>query len=349
MVALLTGACCGIFDKKHLEKAISFVNKRYQNDLINLVRAHSVHLINEIIPSGEHYNITQKLNDYVTFNPSIAVDQDGKLMITATQTNRLWKKNRKSSIISGTKFKSQIVLMKVLDDLRIENVSILDGSQNFIGYELSDARLFKIDSLWYISTSINYSSSCKGECCISISTINEKLASINDIRVIDSPFDSSLEKNWMPICDDKINEIRFIYSVSPTIVVEIKNHKAIVISESEGPDEIISARGGSQAVTVDDNKWLSVVHHTYEFDRRYYTHRFVVYEWLDGKYVIRGYSKSFSFNTQRDVEFAAGLAVSNNKLYISYGYRDNEAWVFCANLDDVMKLIVPWEKHTSRY
>jgi hypothetical protein len=92
-------------------------------------------------------------------------------------------------------------------------------------------------------------------------------------------------------------------------------------------------RGGSQLVPHGDG-WVCVIHEVAEDEgRRTYEHRFV---WFDAELSITGWSSPFVFQSQRQVEFAAGLAwLDAGRLVVTFGVRDEEAWLAVVNHDQL--------------
>jgi predicted GH43/DUF377 family glycosyl hydrolase len=56
----------------------------------------------------------------------------------------------------------------------------------------------------------------------------------------------------------------------------------------------------------------------------------------DGR--LAGLSRPFFF-AGRHIEFCAGMALFGDKLMMSYGVRDREAWTATVGVEDVLKFI----------
>jgi tetratricopeptide (TPR) repeat protein/predicted GH43/DUF377 family glycosyl hydrolase len=130
------------------------------------------------------------------------------------------------------------------------------------------------------------------------------------------------EKNWAPFVVG--GELRYVYSCGPTKVV---NAEADTVSVNEPAIRAVTFRGGSQLVPFEDG-WLCCIHEvalTPGTQRRVYFHRFV---WFDADLNLRRVSIPFVFNKPR-FEFCAGLAWAKDgeKLIVSYGVDDREAWL----------------------
>lgn len=136
------------------------------------------------------------------------------------------------------------------------------------------------------------------------------------------------EKNWTPILDG--DATRFIYSYDPAIIVDSEGHEVAVGTPALSTDHF---RGGCQAIPFEGG-YLSVVHEVVKnTGGRIYLHRFVQ---TDRNGVLIASSRPFYF-IAKGIEFAAGLARAprGNRLLISFGFKDKEAWLAEIDEDDV--------------
>ena len=126
------------------------------------------------------------------------------------------------------------------------------------------------------------------------------------------PSNQTHEKNWMPL---EINgELAWIYSLDPTAILPGPLRTC--------PFALEHLRGG--AVVRYDGGYLCVVHETQDrHEGRIYLHRFV---WLDEEFDVRAVSPSWIF-AHRGIEFCPGMVLSSDRLILSYGIRDQEAWI----------------------
>jgi hypothetical protein len=104
--------------------------------------------------------------------------------------------------------------------------------------------------------------------------------------------------------------------------------------------DVSSISGSSQVVQVAPNTYLAVVHEARFIPgrpTRYYQHRFVSF---DRHGNLTKISPPFVFH-DRTVEFCAGLAYfpAADRLLLSYGVRDCEAWMAWVDLDDVISFL----------
>jgi hypothetical protein len=140
------------------------------------------------------------------------------------------------------------------------------------------------------------------------------------------------EKNWTPVLDS--NETRFIYTYDPAIIVDGGGDEISAGTPEFAADHF---RGGSQAIPFESG-YLSVVHEVImNKGARIYLHRFV-HTGRDG--VLISCSRPF-YLIAKGIEFVAGLARTpqGDRLLISFGFEDREAWLAEVHEDDVRRAL----------
>ncbi len=84
--------------------------------------------------------------------------------------------------------------------------------------------------------------------------------------------------------------------------------------------------------------WLAAIHEVAEVaGKRVYEHRFVMFD--ESEWSIRAVSPPFAFRETQAIEFAAGLAVDDGRVLVTFGVRDAEAWMADLALCDVLGLM----------
>lgn len=321
---------------KYIE--IFLINIIGWRELININKSFAIPTLNDLSSKVTFSHLNIKSDKWIISNPSIYINKKNQIFCIATQTNRYMTRLRRDKLISGKEFRSRLVFFQLSKKFKILNLRIIKNTSNNFGHEFADARLIKVGKSINFSASISFLK--KNNIFISLN----KVKKISDLKVTNenifhSPFNYMVEKNWMPILGTSLNKQIFIYKISPTIVLETKNKTLRILSKSQGPKSLLNARGGSQLIEYKKNNWLSVVHHTYHFDRRYYSHRFVTYTLKRGLFKISGYSNEFCLIRNREIEFANGLSIFKKNIIISFGYRDNESWLVSLPIKDVFKSI----------
>jgi hypothetical protein len=133
----------------------------------------------------------------------------------------------------------------------------------------------------------------------------------------------------MPLVQD--GNVRFIYSCDPFRLID---DQATTVSSCPTHLALDHLRGGSQAIPFESG-WLAVTHEVALVGNgRVYLHRFI---WLDETLTIRKITPAFWINS-RGIEFVAGLAwhPDGERLIVSYGVRDAEAWLATLSALDVL-------------
>ena len=203
-----------------------------------------------------------------------------------------------------------------------------------LGFE--DSRLFEWRSrLWTISTVRELSR--EGWCEQVMAQIVNRPdggAGYSDEWIKIQPQEKRHEKNWMPWPGMPTkDDLRFVYRLGA--IIDTKGTMQQALSKKFSVEHI---SGGSQVIQVSPKQYMAIVHEAREIPgkpTRYYQHRFVLLR-SDGQ--VMGLSPPFCFH-DKQIEFAAGLALFGRELMVSYGVRDEEAWTGTMDLDEVMRFI----------
>lgn len=284
-------------------------------------------------------------------NPSIFIDNDGDILCILRHVNytlyhsenlqRFPAKWGPLSYLHPEKDQRLVTvnyLCRLDEDLNVINYCRIDTSKldvpavwEFVGQE--DARLVQWDGDYYaIGVRRDTKENGEGRMEYSKLKIDKKKWTAKEVQRVRIPApgknESYCEKNWYPIIDKPYH---FVKWTSPTEIVKadpdkpkceqvFTNNKRIPLSDQ---------RGGSHLVSYKD-VYLSVTHEVGLFKNYlsqkdgFYRHRLIVW---DKDFNVIGVSpKEFSFLDAR-IEFAAGAAVLDNNLLISFGFQDNAAFV----------------------
>ncbi len=138
------------------------------------------------------------------------------------------------------------------------------------------------------------------------------------------------EKNWMPFNGDFVHRLGTVVDSSGRVI------------RSSTPSLATDSISGSSQVIPFAGAYLAVVHESRylpnEPHKRYYQHRFA----LMGKTgELHKLSLPFFFH-DKQIEFCAGLCwhPDRKRLLISYGVRDEEAWIAEVDWQEVMEMLV---------
>lgn len=139
------------------------------------------------------------------------------------------------------------------------------------------------------------------------------------------------EKNWMPWTTP--DGARYVYRLGTVI-----DGRGNVVNE-EKPQLYTDSISGSSQVIRFAGAYLAVVHEArYHEGKRFYWHRFAL---MDDVGALRKLSLPFYLH-DKQIEFVAGLCwhPDHERLIISYGVRDEEAWVAEVSWHDVMEMFL---------
>ena len=152
---------------------------------------------------------------------------------------------------------------------------------------------------------------------------------------------SYCEKNWVPVLNKPYHFIKWTSPVEVVKTYPDEPARCEQVSLRQGIYPTNDQRGGSQLVQW-GNMYISISHEVNLFKNYLsqkdgiYRHRLLVW---DDQLNLVGMSKEFSFLDAR-IEFAAGAAVHNGDLLISFGFQDNAAFVLRTPKAVVEDLIV---------
>jgi hypothetical protein len=273
------------------------------------------------------------------FNPSILRRSDGSVVIMVRSSN--YQYNSGNYIMppeDNNKIRTKSILLHCNEDLSVYRRSVLKDpfyvSNGFSVEGLEDARLFEINGILHVSATVRDVAPYDGSCRIGVAKINEATEEYTDLTII-TPKIIRQEKNWMPIVPS--NEMKWLYASSHfnRCVQTVYDGNELKTRAVELQGSLAEHfRGGSQFVNYGSG-FIGIIHEVAEFPTgRVYSHRFI-----HGNHegFINAYSKPFFLKEQMKIEFAAGMMLQNNDLYVTFGYMDAEAWIAKFSLLDVLK------------
>ncbi|HKF54717.1 MAG TPA: glycosyltransferase [Blastocatellia bacterium] len=281
---------------------------------------------------------------YVPMNPSV-INYNGKPLVLVRTVNYTITEGGEYAIRSpdgsdsGNRYPidTRNYLVALASDGVVERVTDIALPTNLPEpqYQLvrgfEDSRLFEWrGELWSLSTvrELNPEGWC--EQVIAPIVFEQRTASYgNSWRAI-LPKQRANEKNWSPFVLG--DELRFVYRLGT--LVDLKGE----IVEFHPPSvDIGHISGGSQVISVGNDQNLCIVHEARSIPGsglRFYSHRFARLA-ADGR--LAGLSRPFFF-AGRQIEFAAGMALFGDKLMVSYGLKDQEAWLATMDVGEVLAL-----------
>lgn len=200
---------------------------------------------------------------------------------------------------------------------------------------LEDIRLNVIDGRIFASATVRNYDGYDGTCRMAYGEIVDG-GWIHEIRCHNTP-PGLHEKNWMPI----LGRREWLYSCHSrgyVCLVEDSGDDWTVSAHAASPPVARAFRGGTQVVPIGGGDWLAAIHEVAEVaGKRVYEHRFVMFD--EAEWSIRAVSQPFAFRETQAIEFAAGLAVDDGRVLVTFGVRDAEAWMADLALCDVLGLM----------
>ena len=302
----------------------------------------SVPFLRDVLPSLETFPLLIEVASTLTWmdhiykccNPTIAIHR-GRLEVVVRTVNYAIDKTTGQYVTPAGIVKTRNFLCDFSTDGALSNVREVHerlpidgyagtgaarrrGAARIQGYE--DFRLTSVnDERWATATVCDRRED--GLCQIVVCQISDEGEIVrSDVQL---PVPGRNEKNWMP------RGHSFLYDVVTWADYSTQTGKVTLRRYFESPfaPELKGARGGA----VDGN--LAIVHEVDESSgKRVYTHRFVLY---DEKDEIADVSPSFAFQ-HSGIEFCAGLARYEGKVWLTYGVHDAEAFACCVDEKELL-------------
>lgn len=282
-----------------------------------------------------------------TFNPTLAV-VDGRLIgIVRSSNYKIVDGRYDMPAADGGMIRTMNLFVTFTDDLRVEScrpIAMPDYPKT--GYPvdgLEDCRLRHTQTGLGVSATLrNAAPWTDGRCRIATADLDIERAAFANVRLLDGLAIQEHEKNWMPFMGDRGG---WLYAASHNgHVVTVDPDPALpggfqIAQRAPAPTIANRFRGGSQLIPFQGG-WLGVVHEVAILDngQRAYEHRLV---WLDDALRLARISPWFAFREPRAIEFAAGLAQMGDRLVVSLGVRDAEAWLVEVSAADAWSLLSP--------
>ena len=309
----------------------------------------------ENVPSLRKYNASSKKlfrfidssdKNWSAFNPSIAKNPDGDIVMAIRSSNYLLGPIQKySTLTTGVDIMNRVFWAELNDELQITDMYELDvvGELTFIrGVE--DFRVFWRDGAWYMTGIILEKEHTRFARVGLFKVDLDKKQAVFIKKYESEEFGNKPEKNWGMVANFEVKEFDFIYG--PNVIYRDGKTKKLPKSKSypklRGNTQLIPWEDGYLAVNhymrMQTNKkmYFNPVTFASEWmDFRHYYHVFVKYD-KTGRIVAM--SDEFIFNVT-GVEFAAGIIEHNGKIVITYGHNDESGWMATLDVETVRTML----------
>ena len=283
--------------------------------------------------------------EWSTFNPTLAVGNGRLVGIVRSSNYKIVNGNYEMPAADGGMIRTENLLVTFADDLRVESCrTIAMPDYPKTGYPvdgLEDCRLrLTGNGIGVSATMRNAAPWADGRCRIATADLDLERAALANVRVLDGLSIQEHEKNWMPFMGPRggwlyaANHGGHVVTVDPDPTLP----GGFQIAQRDTAPTIASRfRGGSQLIPFKGG-WLGLVHEVAVMDggQRAYEHRLM---WLDDALRLAKVSPWFAFREPRAIEFAAGLAQVGDRLVVSFGVRDAEAWLVEVSAADAWSLL----------
>jgi hypothetical protein len=231
-------------------------------------------------------------------------------------------------------FQSSNWLVELDSSFHITRLEQIDDSAVGIDRQswnrLEDCRLFRWKNAWWFTATWVLQDS---PLICQIALCRLEGSKVVEWHLLPSPTGARVEKNWMPCVD---GELKWIYWLDPMQVLTYRDGG--LVRERLGRYGRLEGWSGSSPLVRYRGKWLGVLHlrrnwrHTSSF-----VHRLVE---LGDNFEVRRMSPVFTFEGD-EVEYCAGLSLTQNHAVLSYGIQDREARLMRIDLSAVETMLRP--------
>ncbi len=275
---------------------------------------------------------------WTRFNPSVLQLRDGRVVTTVRSSNYSIGPGGRYEILGDGIVRTDTLLLDLDENLgiiRSRPIGIVappEPSGTIWGLE--DLRLCEVDAgLIAIAASRDRDPDGISRAVLVEFDLD---GTVSRERILPGPDRARHEKNWVPFADST-GAVRVVYSWDPLLIGLLDVERAVIHWDGPATTDWGSARGGGgggRFVSGPHSGWLFVVHEAVvlpDWSRRY-LHRFVA---VSDEWVPLAASPHFTF-LGRGVEFAAGLTIRDERVLVSFGLEDEEAWLASVGLNDIL-------------
>jgi hypothetical protein len=196
---------------------------------------------------------------------------------------------------------------------------------------VEDCRLFRWKNAWWFTATWvlkDFPLACQIVLC------RLEGCKVVEWHLLPSPSGSVMEKNWMPCVDG--DRLKWVYWIDPMQIVSYSD--AGLSSEHLGRYGRLEKWAGSSPLVRYRGNWLGVVHLRRDWRHSSsFVHRLVE---LGDNFEVRRMSPIFTFEGA-EVEYCAGLCITQNHAVLSYGVQDREARLIRIDLSAVEAMLRP--------
>jgi len=260
---------------------------------------------------------------FLPCNPSILKTEYG-FLINIRHVNYILGENQKYQLYDGT-IKTRNFLCKFDDNYNFMGANEIEddlNNYNFYIKGLEDLRLYQYDknTVRASCTSLEFNNRPRIYDLDIIWTGTKYTYSKEHLSIMFDKQMNRQEKNWLFITPDKI-----LYSLEPFIIID---KQGTILYNNQLDVSLSDLRNGAITHLGDDNYLMVAHHHFNETFGRKYLNKLIwlkIPENLEGIKVL-AITPSFTI-FDSNVEFISGIVVKNNKIILTVGVEDREAFL----------------------
>lgn len=294
--------------------------------------------------------------EWSCFNPSIATDGKGTILCLVRSSNYTINDYTYTNVDGSDSIKTQTQCLTldsdliIIDSFWIQEPELISNEPQFPVHGIEDMRLSFDGTNWIVTGTIRQHDS-DGYCRQIIGKLNLETQQLDDVHIMPTPitpWKSNVarvhEKNWLTI-GARENRQELVWSTDPLVVLEWDWLTRGLATKSGKPQvmNILGLRGSTPFVDTPLGQ-LGIVHqvspshswpHQSHGPARRYEHRFAL---IRGEGVSPLVSEAFCFIGE-GLEYAAGMALIDSTIVISFGQNDETAHLLNLHLSEVAKLL----------
>jgi hypothetical protein len=287
------------------------------------------HVYPIILPQQFFIDRFQQSNAFLEMNPSMDIDEHGKITILVRCINYRKFYNKQFTMYEQYSTSNYKILTGI-----IQPDSLLDLDQCIVQDLRYDTILPTYPTYWKGMEDIRFITSntllvtlpeCNpnGNPSIFYATLEK-----DKIQIIESCKPNQTEKNWMPYSTSKGFSV--IYSLHPFMIKDLKEDKMTHINiSSEIVSQLTGYHGSTNGIPFHEN-YLFLIHMNRE--RSY--HRWLLFHPLNHTVQI---SDEFVFFAHSYIEFPVSICRFMDRIFISMGINDDKAMIVETHVNDIKK------------
>jgi tetratricopeptide (TPR) repeat protein len=222
----------------------------------------------------------------------------------------------------------------------LENPSILTENlgtifENNSPYGLEDVRIFNHKgTIYFNANSKNFKENNNISMVIGEYNINKK--TIDNVKVVESPYGKTCEKNWIYIPLDSNDKMNFIYNWCPLEIGAVDNGTLNIYTKHNTPKFFSRLRGSSNMFEYNSRLWCLTHYVKYSTPRIYY-HSLIAFNRQTLKPEM--YSLPFAFR-KLAIEYCLTIHIKDGDICFIFSQGDSEPGIITMPLNNLRFLQV---------